>query len=312
MKSFEASFSTWLESKAPALDDACGAAMQEGLAGLSGPDLEAANQSINNLYFEKGPGKAFRERDCDYSLRGIGPLYTGHWHGKRVHEAIAILMPLRALLLDRPMNLIDVGAGTDAVLWAWTLIASFASSQDSPPYPVHSWTSIDSSQEMIAQSDRLWTRLCAVLPEAERVVKRQPPLWADWRKSHSLPANAIVLGSYLFSKADADASRRTAPAFAAFLKNARAASVVLWTTKNKRGVLDRTRTELAGWWDVTPKTLFDCPLKGKMRKCLTVMEDAADSLSIAKDAQWDSRFNWGLAPLHTWLLAMTASKIENP
>ena len=209
------------------------------------------------------------------------------------------------------MSVIDVGAGTDAVLWAWTLIASFANSQDSP-LPVHSWTSVDSSREMIAQGDRLWARLCAVHPEAARVVKRQTPLWTDWRKPRSLPANATVLGSYLFSKSDAYASRRTAPAFAAFLKNARAASVILWTTKNKRGALDRTRTELAGWWDVTPQILFDCPLRGNMRRCLAVMEDAANSLSIAKDAQWESRFNWGLAPLHTWLLAMTASKNENP
>lgn len=286
--------------------------MQDGLTEVSAPDLEAANQSINNLYFEKGPGKVFRERDCDYSLPGIGPLYTGHWHGKRVHEALAILMPLRAILSGRPMNVIDVGAGTDAVLWAWTLIASFAKSQDSPPLPVHSWTSVDSSQEMIAQSNRLWTKLCALLPDAARVVKRQPPLWTDWRKPRSLPANAIVLGSYLFSKADADASRRTAPTFAAFLNKTHASAVVLWTTKNKRGVLDRTRTELAGWWDVAPPILFDCPLQGQMRKCLAVMEHAADTLGIERDVQWDSRFNWGLAPLYTWLLAMAASKTENP
>ena len=309
MTSFETSFAAWLKSKATVLDDACGAAMQDGLAGLSGVDLEGANQSINNLYFEKGPGKLLRERDCDYSLTGIGPLYTGHWHGKRIHEAVAVLMPLRALLSGRSMNVMDVGAGTEAVLWAWCLIASFAKSHGSP-LPVHSWTSIDSSKEMITQSDRLWSRLCEVLPDAARVVKRQPPLWTDWQKPRSLPANAVVLGSYLFSIADADASRRTAPAFAAFLKNVRATSVVLWTTKTKRGVLDRTRTELADWWDITPKTFFACPLKGKMRVCLAALQDAADSLKIVKDAQWDSRFNWGLEPLHTWLLAMTTSKGE--
>ena len=263
MTSFEASFSAWLKAKASDLDDACGAAMQDGLVGLSGSELDAANKSLSTLYADTSSGTVLRGGDCDYSLKGMGPLYTGHWHGKRTHDGLSVILPLRSLLSGQPTNVVDIGAGTDAALWAWTLIACFADANRSP-YPVHTWTSIDSSRDMIAQSNRLWASMCAVLPDAARVVNRQSALLGDWRKPPSLPANAIVVGSYLFSKTDADDSRRTAPAFAAFLKGIHAAAIVLWTTKNKRGVLDRIRTELIWWKNHTPQTLFDCPLQGTM------------------------------------------------
>jgi hypothetical protein len=68
MSSFDASFSTWLKSKAKALDNACGTAMESGLGGLSGAELEAANKSLNNLYADTSLGLALPGGDCDYSL----------------------------------------------------------------------------------------------------------------------------------------------------------------------------------------------------------------------------------------------------
>ncbi len=97
MKSFEESFSDWIQAKKRALDDACGAAMQDGIAGLTGPQLAAANEALNELYADTSSAVALPGGDCDYSLRGVGPLYTGHWHGKRVHDGLSVLLPLRVL-----------------------------------------------------------------------------------------------------------------------------------------------------------------------------------------------------------------------
>ncbi|MBC7855861.1 MAG: hypothetical protein IAF94_20730 [Pirellulaceae bacterium] len=112
------------------------------------------------------------------------------------------------------------------------------------------------------------------------------------------------MGSYLFSQSDADDSRRTAPAFAAFLKGIQAAAIVLWTSKNKRGVLDRLRTELIWWKNHTPQTLFDCPLQGTMHKCLSVASKSFATLGLPSDDQWAMHFNWGRAPTTASLLAL--------
>lgn len=303
MSSFESSFYSWLSSKATALEGACGAAMQDGMVGLSGPELDAANRSLSNLYADTSSGMALPGGDCDYSLKGIGPLYTGHWHGKRVHDGVSVLLPLRSALSARSLDVIDVGAGTGAALWAWTLIACFARGRGAP-LPVHTWTSIDASTDMLAQGDRLWDRLRGVLPQAANVVKRRAPLCGDWRNPPALLAGDVVVGSYVFSRTDSDDPVGTAKAFAGFVNNARASTLAIWTKENKSAVLSELRTKLRLWKDHTPHQMFDCPLQGRMRKCLEVAGKKFAALNLPSDAEWSKRFNWGRAPTDASLLAM--------
>jgi hypothetical protein len=186
---FETRFVAWLRQKKPVLDQACCHAVREGLQGLDASTLNAANASLERIY-APGAGSSFaRSGDCDYSLQGIGPLYTCHFHGKRIHDALSYLVRLKASIETGPRQVLDIGAGTGAVLWAWTLLACFARAEKTP-LPVLSWASLDSSPEMVAQSNRLWDALCKALPAAASVVARQPPLCGDWKKPPVLPRGA--------------------------------------------------------------------------------------------------------------------------
>lgn len=299
MRSFEASLSTWSK----ALDNACGAAMQDGIAGLSAAELDAANRSVSNLYADTSWEVALPGGDCNYSLKGIGALYTGHWHGKRVHDGLSVLLPLRSFFSGRQIHVVDVGAGTGAALWAWTLIACYAS-KFGTPLPMLTWTSIDVSTDMLAQNDRLWARLCRVLPQAVQVVNRRAPLFGDWRNPPALPTGAVIVASYVFSRTESNDWAGTAKAMAAFVNNAQASAIAIWTKANKSAVLGRLRTLLAGWNDCTPGSLFHCPLHGQMRNCLSVARKTFAAVNLPFDAEWPRRFNWGRAPTDASLLAM--------
>ena len=308
MNKFESHFNGWLRpwqsQRCDACGDACGDAMQDGIAPLSGPELDGANKSLNNLYADTSSGWACAGGDCDYSLPGTGPLYTGHWHGKRVHDGLSVLLPLLPVLSARPVCVIDIGAGTGAALWAWTLLARCAQEWGSP-LPVHSWYSIDCSQSMLKQSDRLWGKLCRVLPNAPELVNRQPAALCDWRNHPPLPTGALVVGSYLFARADLTNPAATAAAFVAFLTRLTASGVVLWTKPNKCAVQDGVKTQLVGWIDRTPLKLFDCALQGQMRKCLSVAQAKFVEVNLPRDPEWNKRLNWGCAPTKVARLAMT-------
>ncbi len=268
--------------------------MQDGLAGLNSAELIAANNSLNKLYADTTSGVAMPGGDCDYSLKGVGALYTAHWHGKRVHDALSVVMPLATELSKRPLSIVDVGAGTDATLWAWSLMATL-SAKLSKPFPIHSWTRLDTSHEMLRQGDRLWARLQPALPLAGKVVNRQPGLVADWRASPAITSDSVLFGSYLFSRADAGNPTATGKAFADFLRNSAAYAAVLWTKSNKSSILASIQTQLK-WRDVTPQSLYQCPLQGQMRNCLQLATSVFSAKGAAPDDQWPRRFNWGRAP----------------
>lgn len=303
MSSFEDSFSTWLKSQKSSLDLACGDAVRAGLAGLNVAEFTAANKSLNNLYADTSSGVAIPGGDCDYSLKGIGQLYTAHWHGKRMHDALSVLVPLRALFSGRRSNVVEVGAGTGAALWAWTLLTCYAI-QARTPLPVVSWTSLDSSADMLAQNERLWKFFSGRFLQTRKVVNRQTVQCANWRSPPSLPNKPAIVGSYVFSRLESSNATRTAKAFAAFVNSCGACAVVVWTKSNKSGVLNGLRNELQNWTDLTPQSLFACPLGGRMHKCLSVVSSTATALNVNPDPEWPKRFNWGKAPSDVSVLAM--------
>jgi hypothetical protein len=102
MTHFETRFISWLRRKKPVLDDACCEAIHDGLRVLDTSQLNAANTSINNLYASDFGGGWGPGVDCDYTLAGVGPLYTAHFHGKRVHDALSYLIRLLPALAAVP------------------------------------------------------------------------------------------------------------------------------------------------------------------------------------------------------------------
>jgi hypothetical protein len=303
MNSFEDGFRLWLRRKQTALDAACSKAIKDGLQGLDATNLNAANESLSKLYasdsgFGYGPGS-----DCDYSLKGVGSLYTGHWHGKRVHDSLAFLVALRSAFSMKPVHVLDIGAGTGAVLWAWTLLATF-SREIGNPMPVHSWTSLDSSSEMLAQNKRLWERLCQVLPNANRVVARALTLCGDWRNHPTLPSNGTIIGSFLFSRHDLSNPVETSKIFADFVSKSAASVVMLSTRPNKRAVLDRLKTRLAGWTETEAPALFTSSLKGELRACQIAVKEAFARHTVACEAKTLGKFHWGGAASNACLLWM--------
>lgn len=304
---FETRFITWLRRNKPALDAACCKAIDEGLRGLDAARLAAANASINNLYASDYGGGWGPGIDCNYSLAGVGPLYTAHFHGKRVHDCLSYLVRLTPALAGGPTQVIDLGAGTGAALWAWTLICCFARETNNP-LPVLTWTSLDSSPEMVAQDNRLWSKLCEVLPEASSVVVRHPPRHADWRNPPAVPAGATVVGSYLFSRHESSnpAAVATAGEFAALVNRISAAAILIWVKENKRAVLDGIRQRFATWKDVSPRPPFETYLKGDLAKCQEALKQAFGQHGLPCDTHLlKKQLHWGGArpnALVLWLV----------
>ena len=290
----EQDFSDWLLRNKALLEQACGRATEEGFVGLNAQQLDAANKSLSNLYADTSAGIPLSGGDCDYSLKGVGPLYTGHYHGKRVHDALAVLTACRSYFLNEPYRILDVGSGTGAVLWAWALIAVFSEKCGFTP-PKHTWLSIDSSQEMTDHNSRLWSQFVAVFPGVEKLVQRETPLVVDWR-SQSVPSADIVLGSYLFSRRESDDSTRTAREFADFLQRTGAFGILIWIKPTKRKTFDSLRNELKSWTNSDPPTLYKCPLRGRMQACLEIAKKTFTARKLPVDDAWDRHFNWGKAP----------------
>ncbi|MBO0697501.1 MAG: hypothetical protein J2P46_03840 [Zavarzinella sp.] len=307
MSSFESRFTTWLRRKRSALDEACANAIREGLKGLGAMELNAANASVTNLYASDFGGGYGPGSDCDYSLKGVGPLYAGHWHGKRIHDSLSFLVPLRGVLSGQPLQIVDVGAGTGALLWAWVLIASFSREVGSP-LPNHTWTSLDSSSEMLGQGERLWTSLCKVLPAARQVVTSRPPVCGDWRTPPALPRADMVIGSFLLSRRDLGDPARTAKDLEAFLNRVSASAFLTWTKDNKSAVLDHLKKLFSGWKDAQISDLFKSPLSGPLRACRSAVQEAlARSGAICEPESLEKQIIWGGATTKAYLLWMMRS-----
>lgn len=298
-------FCLWLKAKQNQLDLICGEALVEGFRALNGQDLELANQSLNSLYADTSSGSPLPGGDCDYSLPGVGPLYTPHWHGKRVHDGLAVLTPLIDMLADKPLSVLDVGAGTGGALWAWALTCCYLS-EEKITVPKHQWFSLDSSASMIDQSERLWEYFYKSIPKVTEVVDRQTPVCRDWRNAGTQLTADLILGSYVFSRNDADDAAKTAAAFVELLNKTGASRLAIWTRTNKSRVQDELRKLLSNWTDVSPqsKNLFLCPLRGRMKSCLEATISRFKHYNLPIDQNWARRFNWGNSPTEAAVLAM--------
>jgi hypothetical protein len=291
-------FQVWLSEKRSLLDRACGEAIAEGLSGLSPLDLNRPDVSLRRLY-----KKSSSVGDCDYDLKGIAALYTGHWQGKRVHDALQILVPLVPRLARRKWSIVELGAGTGAVLWAWTLIACFAHEKGTP-LPIHTWTSLDASQEMATQSNRLWKSLCESLPLASRVVDRKPPIVDDWRNLPAVPRKGIVISSYLFSWEEADDPEATAASMTTFVHHSHAFAILFWTKASKSPILKGVESRLESWTTISP-SLFRSPLKGAMSACEAAAREAFRRIGVSASKTAFEDFHWGGASTDASLLLMT-------
>ncbi len=303
MKALPNTFGHWLLTRKQRLDEACAAAFRSGADRLSAAELKAANLSMKSLYAACDADRYTCGGDCDYALAGAGVMYTGHFHGKRVHDSMAVLETLPDMFRTKELHICDVGAGSGAALWAWALIACYLRDIKTE-CPVHNWTSIDSSPCMLEQNERLWLELCKVLPDVQKVVSRQVPICTDWRTQHTIPTGAVVIGGYLFSREDSTRHTRTARAFASTLQDSGAAAVVLWTAESKTIVMRRLIRQLKGWDDQSPKNLAKCPLDGRMLQCIYAAQSAFRSVALPIDTDWPQRYNWGSYPTKATALAM--------
>lgn len=201
--------------------------------------------------------------------------------------------------------MVDLGTGTGAVLWAWTLISCFAR-ENKTPLPVLSWTSLDSSSEMLAQNERLWSKLCEVLPEPSRVVTRHPPQRADWRNPPAISAGATFVGSYLFSRQEASspAAATTAGGFAALVNNTSAAAILIWVKQNKSAILEGIRQRLATWKDESPQPPFESYLQGGLARCQGTLQQVFSHHGVPCDTSLLKKLHWGGAPPNALVLRL--------
>jgi hypothetical protein len=159
--------------------------------GTSRADFQATWLELDNLR---------RGRDFSYDTPECGVVYSWVYHQKRLQQALRVLhTPLRAALQDdQPVDIVDLGSGTGAVLWAVAaLLLAFDKRGLRPAQPVRI-LECDSSPFMLGTSKSLWDALNNLFPRLRALLERLPSKPASWdRISLESPRSPWITASYL-------------------------------------------------------------------------------------------------------------------
>jgi DNA helicase II / ATP-dependent DNA helicase PcrA len=225
------------------LDATLSTSLFEQFAATALPDYHVRGAVLDLLNLGEG-------RDCCYDRPGIGLAYAAWYHPRRVHEWVRRLLPVMAGRRE-PLELVDLGAGTGAVLWAASLSrAGLAAAGVAVPEQL-SVVQVDASPYMVATGQALWEGLTKDFPEIDTRSVEVSWNTLTWPEVVGLGprADSWVLAGHLF-----DATQVTAPAEAAALISRtviglKAARLWLAVPEQKRLVLEETVAELVplGW-----------------------------------------------------------------
>lgn len=139
-------------------------------------------------------------RDFNYDTPECGVVYSWIYHQKRLQQAVrALHAPLRAALNDDPaVDIVDLGSGTGAVLWAVAaLLLAFDARGVCPATPIRV-LECDSSPFMLGTSTSLWEALRGRFPRLRALLTRIPSKPASWDRIRlDNPRSPWITASYL-------------------------------------------------------------------------------------------------------------------
>ncbi len=141
-------------------------------------------------------------RDCDYTSGAIGPAYTAYYHARKVHDAVFYLQALAQAVPSTPIRtIVDLGAGTGAVLWA----AVFHRFLGFGPLAADKLRIIcvEPAGPMRCEGEHLWRALCTRCADVPARVDAEWVSSADPQWSNSLGAGVAVVSACRLSWADA-------------------------------------------------------------------------------------------------------------
>ena len=250
----EAENFAWMARRVSRLDALIAAGMEDAwkTPGVAIDDHAAAVADLEHVKHGK---------DCHYDSPSIGLLYAAVYHGKRFHQAVsALYKPLvQAVSEGRPIDIMDVGAGTGATAWAVALILLTLDARDTrSPEPARI-VECDASPFMLRQAELLWQRLCQAFARIPQLVDRLPPVHESWdRVEMPNPRAPWIVASHLLHATDAatqatqEADSVIASTLDRIAKRHDASRIIAWqSTQVKQVAMDGALNELRkhGWCD---------------------------------------------------------------
>lgn len=296
----ESEFNRWLVDRKSAIDLACSRSLNFVFKEqrLSADQIKRADDECERLHEDIGG-------DCDYETRGVGAMYIGRWHGKRVHDALTVVTRYDAALRDRDLVIVDIGCGTGAVLWAYALLACYEQESGARSQPRRILL-CDSSDEMLKAAEQLYQSLKQFMHKfpLQDMIKCKIERH-DWREINILNAGikCCLTGSYLFSRTDATYSADIADTVRQMLsRNKQIEAAILWGSVGKQRVLHEIEKALPDWAPIAAANEYVCELSGQMKDTLKRAQSeyrkalGADlDLGGKRIQDWCKKYNWGAA-----------------
>ncbi|WP_373069621.1 UvrD-helicase domain-containing protein [Gemmatimonas sp.] len=188
--------------------------------------------------------------DCCYDRPSIGVSYALWYHGRRCHDALAVLAPLVLSSTD-PLDVLDIGCGTGAVATALTVLSGAAEAAGLPHPEQIVVRGVDASPFMVQTARRAFGELITAIDASGRRHTRVTASFevGSWMDLPPSTATDLLVAGYLFDHSDAEHVDELASRFARLGESAGCQQVIVSTSWKKRDVMDRAlgEFEARGW-----------------------------------------------------------------
>jgi hypothetical protein len=303
----------WIEKQniGGQLDTVISSAISHAVNSMTVAQLQSGCDQVANLFSDLVKDKDDFV-DCDYSNEGVEVAYAAAFHAKRIHDAMAHLPFLAESMRSAPGGVLEIGSGTGAVLWTWTLgnLALREAGHANKTSTVHAWTCVESSQAMLGLATLLRNRLDAKTDHTGQHIQMCPSIISTWQDFAGLPLplarECFVIASYPFGRNEAQSMPQD---WLNLLTRISATGFAVWTRSAKTQYLASIQMlcQQAGWTVQVPGSKLHpwrSGLYGELSTCAKTMRDA-----LGRDHPILPKMTWGGAPSDAQLLWMTAPRI---
>jgi hypothetical protein len=213
--------------------------------------------------------------DANYDLPESGVVYSWYYHQNRLHQAVSAMYRLihDELREKRPVDIIDVGSGTGAVLWGVSaLLLAFNRRGLRPSSPVRI-LECDASAFMVQHANALWDALKVQFGGLTTLVSRLQPEVSSWDTIFLPRARSPwITASYLLHASDANdpsmanEDGELVQSLAHIANRNNVTRIVMWQSGNAKSVMARralAKFVADGWTESAVSCIEDGFTKAK-------------------------------------------------